>query len=365
MWIKRNISGWCSRTYAKINAKLPDADVVWAYDTIREVRVLDRRLGLVYWLVTLLVIFYIVIGVFIINQKHLDSEKSMGWILSHVLKSSWSTNLGKVVPWDVYDMVTNPGEQGAVFIPTRIVITKGQTQAQGFCQSPLHTCATDNDCDIGNEELQRTMCMSGQCMRRQWCPAENPNATTSEVHLLNFDHTELWLQTYVHFHRFLVDVATTDEHEPIPYPAKGANTFAVKDLMRMANLKPEEVQENGAIMILNSVFKCDLDEKDCETHVESANIDTKSGFNHVHNHYYWKGGARTRDSYRLYGIRIVAFATGIGTRTSFSMIVLQLSSALALLGTARTAADFVLMNLVPERRHYTDEKILHTEDFND
>jgi len=47
------------------------------------------------------------------------------------------------------------------------------------------------------------------------------------------------------------------------------------------------------------------------------------------------------------------------------MIVLQISSAIALLGVAQTAADFFLQNVVPERKHYTEQKIIQTEDFGD
>ncbi len=43
----------------KIWNSLPDADDLFAYDTVKEVRVLDRRLGLVYYTVLGLVVFYV------------------------------------------------------------------------------------------------------------------------------------------------------------------------------------------------------------------------------------------------------------------------------------------------------------------
>merc|ERR1711957_816503 len=98
--------------------------------------------------------------------------------------------------------------------------------------------------------------------------------------------------------------------------------------------------------------------------VETQNIDTKTGYNYVYNHVYFEDGERKRDSYRLYGIRLFTFATGFGTRTSFSQTLLQVSSGITLLVMAEKFADFYLMNWVPERKHYIDQKIKQTEDFN-
>jgi len=47
------------------------------------------------------------------------------------------------------------------------------------------------------------------------------------------------------------------------------------------------------------------------------------------------------------------------------MIVLQVSSGIALMMVAQSAADFVLMTVIAERKHYTEQKVLQTEDFND
>lgn len=32
---------------------------------------------------------------------------------------------------------------------------------------------------------------------------------------------------------------------------------------------------------------------------------------------------------------------------------------------AQSVADFVLMSVIAERKHYTDQKVLQTEDFNE
>jgi len=336
-----------------------DTDDIFAYETVKWVRVLDRRLGLVYYTMLIIIVIYIVLYVCIIEKQYLDFEKSSGWIIVQVLNHQKS-DLG--ITWDTYDRITNPGEQGAVFVPTRILITKGQTQ-EGFCESLLHTCTKPEDCDIDNELLQKSECVNGHCMRRQWCPAENPDAATTQTQYLEFGNVELWFSTYVHYHKFQLDVATTDERQEILYPMKRANTYPLHDLIRMANLDPEEVIENGAVLIANALLECDLDQDSCDTRVETINVDTKSGYNYAYNHVYFEDGVRKRDVLRMYGIRLLAFATGFGKRVSFPMIVLQTSSGIALMMIAQTVADFVLMTVMAERKHYTDQKVLQTEDF--
>jgi len=338
-----------------------DTDDIFAYETVKWVRVLDRRLGLVYYTMLIIIVIYIVLYVCIIEKQYLDFEKSSGWIIVQVLNNQKS-DLG--VTWDSYDRITNPGEQGAVFIPTRVLITKAQTQDH-FCESLVHTCTKPEDCDIDNEMLQKSECVNGHCMRRQWCPAENPDAPTTETQYLEFNDVELWFSTYVHYHKFQLDVATTDERKEILYPMKRANTYPLHDLIRMSNLDPEEVVENGAVLIANALLDCDLDTGECGSKVETVNVDTKSGFNYAYNHVYFEDGVRKRDELRMYGIRLLAFATGFGSKTSFPMFVLQTSSGIALMMVAQSVADFVLMTVIAERKHYTDQKVLQTEDFNE
>jgi len=352
--------GWLPKV---IEDALPDPDQVFSYDTVKLVRILDRRLGCIYWGVQSLVVIYMVVIVFGINRAYQDTEKSTGWILTKVIKPQFDDIAN--ISWDVFDTVTNPGESGAVFIPTRILVTQEQTQDNEWCQDPHLPCKVDADCKTDSAKAGREKCQNGFCMKRQWCPAEDRDGVTTEArtrtHYLSFDKVELWFKTYVHFHKFALDVTTADEKGQIRYPESGANTYRIIDLMRMTNYVPEQIIENGAVMTLNVMLDCNLDTEKCEMKVETASVDHASGFNHVNEQIYWDNGIRTRDVYRMYGIRIVAFATGFGGKTKFSQIILQLSSAIALLGTAELIADFWLSSILPERKHYTEQKIALAE----
>jgi len=47
-------------------------DDIFAYETVKWVRVLDRRLGLVYYTMLIIIVIYIVLYVCIIEKQYLD-----------------------------------------------------------------------------------------------------------------------------------------------------------------------------------------------------------------------------------------------------------------------------------------------------
>ena len=279
----------------------------------------------------------------------MDFEKSTGWLI--IIKAMKQTShLG--LSRDVCNRFTNPGEQGAFFIPTRVLVTRGQTQQDDlFCESLAHNCTAPEDCDIGNERVQKKECASGHCMHRQWCPAEDPSAPTTEVHYPEYEQAQLWFISYLHFHRFQLDVSTCDETEPIHYPHRRANTYRLWDLVRMTGAEFEVGMGNGMVMIVNALFQCELNKKDCDLKVEAATVD-KNFYCHIYNHFHFEDGVRRRDSYRMFGVRLVAFSTGFGHKTSVAQIVRQISSAISLLSFAEIIAGFRLTYVIAERNHY-------------
>ncbi|MFM7984913.1 MAG: hypothetical protein ACKPKO_36890, partial [Candidatus Fonsibacter sp.] len=71
------------------------------------------------------------------------------------------------------------------------------------------------------------------------------------------------------------------------------------------------VMENGMVMIGNAL---ELNREDCDMKVEAATVD-KNFYYHIYNHVYYEDSVRKRDSHRMFGVRLVAFATGFGQKT--------------------------------------------------
>merc|ERR1719478_831083 len=103
----------------------------------------------------------------IIKRQYLDYEKSNGFIMTKVLNPSYAND---TIPFDVFEAVHNPGESGALFIPTRVMVTRNQGQ-KGSCENPGYPCDSDEDCDTG-DDMSTGKCSNSMCVRRGWCPSE-------------------------------------------------------------------------------------------------------------------------------------------------------------------------------------------------
>ena len=266
------------------------------------------------------------------GTQYLNFEKSTGWLIVKATKQTSHLGLSR----DVYNRFTNFGEQGAFVIPTRVLATRGQTQQDDlFCESLVHNCTAPEDCDVGNERVQKKECASGHCMHRQRCPAEDPSAPTTEVHYLEYEQAQLWCISCLHFH----------------YPHRRANTYRRWDLVRMTGAEFEVGMGNGMVVIVNALVQCELNKKDCDLKVEAATVD-KNFYCHIYNHFHFEDGVRRRDSYRTFGVRLVAFSTGRGHKASVAQIVRQISSAISLLSVAEIIAGFRPTYVIARRNHY-------------
>ncbi len=60
----------------------------------------------------------------------------------------------------IFPILSSTSDQGAIFLPTRMVRTSGQENKNtnsdaDFCASPLHTCTAAADCEIENTAQQK------------------------------------------------------------------------------------------------------------------------------------------------------------------------------------------------------------------
>merc|ERR1719486_953025 len=243
----------------------------------------------------------------IIKRQYLDYEKSNGFIMTKVLNPSYAND---TIPFDVFEAVHNPGESGALFIPTRVMVTRNQGQ-KGSCENPGYPCDSDEDCDTG-DDMSTGKCSNSMCVRRGWCPSETVRTPGTEVYKIDASSYDLWFQGRVLYHKFRADVGNTEDPSPIFYPNENANTYPMHDILRMAEVGVDDIWKDGAIILVSALFDCDLSKDSCETTIESVAVHTATGFNFKHANYYEEGGERKRDSYWFYGIRLIIFSTGLG-----------------------------------------------------
>merc|ERR1712226_1501676 len=160
-----------------IEKRMVDLDEAFAYKTFKVVKVLDRRLGFLFYGIQIMIMMYIVLFVLIINKGYLASELALGQVAIKVLGSTYAKVGGSNVPFDSHDLRQPSIENGALFVITKIEAIK---QQRGECGNPEYACAVASDCPI-IDGISVQECDEGSCVMKGWCPGLDPNADETMV----------------------------------------------------------------------------------------------------------------------------------------------------------------------------------------
>jgi len=371
-----------------------DLDEVFSYQTTKEVRMLDRRLGMVNWAIRIIVLFYIVGYVLFLRQGYAAVEKSVGHAISEVNGTTYSTVNGNSRPWDSVDAVRPALENGAAFIATTVFETKGQTVGQGTNPSMpcTHNSACPNDAPISQGQCNVA---EGFCTVLGWMPmySQHDSTHTTQFTLETADTFGIWLKSSIQFpslddtHIF----STIGAESRTPYATQSASVtstetststtlgdgttnppdyFTLEELLTLARTTYESVRAEGCTLSVSFVWDCSVDSSSCYPQLQVAKMDTnerRRGFMYQYANYYrpTSGAVDTRDLYTVRGVRLLLSSRGEGKKMSISAIMLQISCGIALLWLANFAADFLMLHVLPERKHYRTYKQERTPDFSD
>ena len=121
---------------------------------------LDRRLGMLCWLIRIIVVAYVALYVFIVCEGYTSTEKGVGWTISQVNGTTFSYSNGQPRPWDAVDAVQPALEDGAAFIATEVYYTP--QQQIGNCSSWSKPCTTGADCPSA-PPLSTGTCSNNYC----------------------------------------------------------------------------------------------------------------------------------------------------------------------------------------------------------
>jgi len=384
-----------------------DLDEVFSYQTTKEVRMLDRRLGMVCWLIRAVVIFYVVGYVFLLREGYTETEKSVGHVISSVNGSTYSTvsqSNNHHRPWDAVDVATPSLENGAVFVGTTIYTT-GQQYIDN-ASNLLLSCTPESElanCGPPDLPLNQGKCVSGYCVQLLWTPSYSPNDQhTHKNEMETADQLGVWLRSMIVFPT--LDEARTfstiaANEEPVPYNGgKGGVTvtedsetsgtigdgssaipdyFTIGELLTLAGTSYTTIKPTGCTLSIQFYWSCFVDGSSCYPKMKVARLDTnekRRGFDYQYAHYYRgvspkpEDNGKTidlRDLYTAHGVRLLLTSQGEGKKVSLSAIILQISAGIALLWLAGFVADFLMLYVLPERKHYRTYKQERTPDFSD
>jgi len=353
--------------------KLPDLDEIFAYKTIKVVKMLDRRLGFLFYTIQVLVLIYILVFVFAMNQGYLASEISIGQVSVRVIGATYSKVNGLNVPYDAIDMRQPSIENGAVFIATKIDMIR---QERGTCVNPEYPCAINGDCPaiVGVSEQ---ICTNGQCMMHGWCPGIDPsNDNAVTVRLEHPEDVILWFRSSISFPTLSANAtfSTMNHEDPVFSEAHGAtDAWTLKELINLADGPLGAIKEDGALMSVRLEWTCRTDTGDgCDApipHISRLDEGKVRGFSYHTAHYIREPSLdMSRDKrvlMEMTGVRILVASKGTGKQVSLMATVLQISSGLALLSVAKLATDIMMLQVLPEKEHYRKYKEELTPDFSD
>lgn len=342
-----------------------DVDRLFSYNTVQQVKILDRWLGIVNNLLTLIILCYIVIYVFMYDKGYLEYEQAKGVTLTHIHGDAVSQGTSGDLRYFAASEISYPGlENGNVMVATKIDIVK---QKRGVCLDFTMPCASADDCSDGvNAECTE----EGFCKEPSWCA---DGESRPDSYKLETAELSIWVKSGIQFMRLKPDrYFSNDMSKPIPSgPLEdGRNAFTVRDLLDRCEpqVRYEEISELGAAIEIQFVWDCNVNRDACVPHIQARRIDSafdpnNIGFKFDYPHY---TGVDKRDLITVRGIRLYLRSLGTGEMVSPAAIILKVSTGLTLLGLAPIIADLLMIKCFKGRSDiYFSRKYDISEDFSE
>jgi len=355
------------------------------YSTNKEVKLLDRKLGILYFSITSLVFAY-VIGVRCIYEKGYNVvERSYGVVGISINGSTYATTNGIAQPADVASLVQIGPEGSSVFLPTKWITWVDQKR--GNCTSPDTECKIDQDCPT-TPHIAGGKCEDGHCESRQWCvpgddgfytgptAPKDPFARGQEkavaaaggfTELQALDAIDrpglvVVLQASISFKRGFLSLKTET--------GKARVKWTLAQVLQRAGLTAAQAVEQGGVLSVVLKWDCPnlLSTDDCLPNLQVTQLAPGMPVYRQWANYYRRTADPSipyRELYQARGLRLLVTSRGVGEEVSLEMITLQLFVLLALMPIASTLADTIMMHFFAERRHYREYKTEHSPDFSD
>ncbi|XP_055971525.1 P2X purinoceptor 2 isoform X2 [Sorex fumeus] len=325
----------------------------WDYETPKVIVVRNRRLGVVYRAVQLLILLYFVWYVFLVQKSYQDSET--GPESSVITKVKGITSSENRV-WDVEEYV-KPPEGGSVFsIITRIEVTPSQTL--GTCPESTRvrnaTCDSDEDCVAGELDMLGNGVRTGRCVPYYhgatktcevsgWCPVEDGASIRGNIETRKDGYLK-----HCTFHE------VSDLYCPI---------FKLGFIVEKAGENFTELAHTGGVIGVIINWDCDLDlsASKCNPRYSFRRLDPKhvpasSGYNFRFAKYYKMNNSTTRTLIKAYGIRIDVIVHGQAGKFSLIPTIINLATALTSIGVGSFLCDWILLTFMNKNKLYSHKK---------
>lgn len=343
-----------------------DADKMFSYNTIIQVKILDRWLGVLNNILTLIILLYIVVYVFMYDKGYLEYEQAKGVTMTHVFGDAVSQGTQGDLRYFDAGEITFPGlENGNVMVGTKIQLAK---QKRGVCLDFDMPCASDDDCSDG---VESECTEEGFCKEPAWCA--DGDSGRPDTFKLETANLQIWVKSGIQFLRLKpLKYFSGDFSKPIAEGSleDGRNTFTVRDLLDKCwpPVRFEEISELGAAVEIQFVWDCNVNRDKCTPHIQARRVDNEFdpeniGFKFSYPRY---TGPDTRTLVTVSGVRLYLRSLGTGEMVSPAAIILKVSTGLTLLGLAQIVTDLLMLKMFKGKsKIYESRKFDVSVDFSD
>eukprot|EP00299_Pterocystis_sp_00344_P012195 c5820_g1_i1.p1 GENE.c5820_g1_i1~~c5820_g1_i1.p1 ORF type:complete len:257 (+),score=49.16 c5820_g1_i1:49-819(+) len=229
-----------------------DLDEVFAYSSQKKVKILDRKLGFLFYGTQIAVLIYIGLFVFLLNKAYLGYEWSVGQVRVELRgAATFSTESGSKVILDDHDLMIPEMENGAVFIITGIEAVK---QSRGSCDNDDFDCSSDSDCPRFPGVSQQKCGSAGKCTMAGWCPPVSSSETKKYVLDVMNSNVSVWFRTSIQFPVLAKNQSFTSFDNNVPVFDEDeseleTDAWRLQDFLLSCGVKLQNIVETGAVII--------------------------------------------------------------------------------------------------------------------
>jgi len=300
-------------------------------------------------------------------------------VYGDVLAAADGQNVEKYFSAD--DLVYPPLENGNIFIATKLEI---KHEKRGVCEDIRKPCESTDDCSKPPSGASWTpeCTAAGFCKEPSWCPEGTP-----ELYSLDVSGFQVWIRTAIEFYK-LNSLLPEDERKTFGSMStnprgiklydkentkKDYNAYLVTDLLGMCTppVRIEEVSELGAAIEVQFAYDCNVASpvEACMPDIFAQRIDAvldPYGIGYQFGYpIYDDNDPDKRQLFNVRGLRFYIRTSGIGEMFDWAVVILMLSTAVALLGFAPVFTDMLMTNTFKLRKKYYARKYEHSQDFSD
>ncbi|XP_006218910.1 P2X purinoceptor 1 [Vicugna pacos] len=358
------------------------------YDTSRMVLVRNKKVGVIFRLIQLVVLVYVVGWVFVCEKGYQTSSGLISSV-SVKLKGLAVTRLPSLGPqvWDVADYVFPAQGDSSFVVMTNFVATPHQVQ--GHCaEHPEGGICTDNrSCPPGKAERKAQGIRTGKCVAFNdtvktceifgWCPVEVDDDIPRPALLREAENFTLFIKNSISFPRFKVTRCNLVEEVNNTYMKNClyhktlhplCPVFKLGYVVQESGQNFSTLAETGGVVGITIDWNCDLDwhVRHCKPIYEFHGLyeekNLSRGFNFRFARHFAENGTNHRHLFKVFGIRFDILVDGKAGKFDIIPTMTTIGSGIGIFGVATVLCDLLLLHILPKRHYYKQKKFKYAED---